>query len=141
MGTTAAMLLFSKHNITLCNIGDSRIFRISENEMFQVSMDHVSIAPFGKKPFLSQNLGIPPEEVVIEPYFSSGDYFNGDKYLICSDGLTDMVSENEICQIICSNSINDSTNLLLQKALENGGRDNVTIILLEVKQKKFSLFK
>ncbi len=141
MGTTAAMLLFSKHNITLCNIGDSRIFRISENEMFQVSMDHVSISPFGKKPFLSQNLGIPPEEVVIEPYFSSGDYFNGDKYLICSDGLTDMVSENEICQIICSNSINDSTNLLLQKALENGGRDNVTIILLEVKQKKFSLFK
>ena len=141
MGTTAAMLLFNKKNITLCNIGDSRIFKISQNYMKQISVDHVTFAPFGKKPYLSQNLGIPTDEALIEPYFCQFEYNVGDRYLICSDGLTDMVSEEEICRIISSESINTATNTLLTKALCNGGKDNTTIILLEVKRKKFNFFK
>ena len=141
MGTTAAMLLFNKQNITLCNIGDSRIFKISQNSMKQISVDHVTFSPFGKKPFLSQNLGIPTDDALIEPYLCQFDYNSGDKYLICSDGLTDMVSEDEICKITSSESINNATNTLLCKALDNGGKDNTTIILLEIKRKKFKFFK
>jgi protein phosphatase len=60
MGTTAAMLAFDKDGITLCNIGDSKIFRFREGSLEQLSVDHLCIAPFGVKAPLSQNLGISP---------------------------------------------------------------------------------
>jgi len=140
MGTTAAILLFANDKITLCNVGDSKVFRFSDKELTQISHDHVVILPYGKKPPLSQNLGIPPEEMLIEPYISQGVCKNNDKYLICSDGLTDMVSEEEIKKILKSQKCEKATETLLSKALENGGRDNVTFILLEIKQIKNKLF-
>ena len=144
MGTTAAMLHFSKDEITLCNIGDSKIFRLSEGEIKQISTDHVAVAVYGRKPPLTQHLGVPPEILIIEPYFSRGGYTEGDKYLICSDGLTDMVENDEINEIVNNNPLEEAVEILLQKALENGGKDNVTIILLEIKQNDnifLSLFK
>ena len=141
MGTTAAMLLCSKDEITLCNIGDSKVFRFADGELEQISKDHVVISAFGTKPPLSQNLGIPPEQLLIEPYLSQGRYKNGDKYLICSDGLTDMLSLEEIKELLDSQSVEDITENLVNKALDNGGKDNVTVILLEIKQKKNKLLK
>lgn len=141
MGTTAAMLLCSKDKITLCNIGDSKVFRFANGELEQISKDHVVISAFGTKPPLSQNLGIPPEQLLIEPYLSQGRYKNGDKYLICSDGLTDMLSLEEIKELLDSQSVEDITENLVNKALDNGGKDNVTVILLEIKQKKSKLMK
>lgn len=132
MGTTAAMMHFSKDEITVCNIGDSKIFRLAEGTIEQISMDHVATAAFGRKPPLTQHLGVPPEILIIDPYFSRGGYTQGDKYLICSDGLTDMVSNEEINDTVNANSVEDAVEILLQKALENGGRDNITIILLEI---------
>lgn len=76
MGTTTAMLLFYKSAITLCNVGDSKIFRFSNCKLEQISKDHVTVSIFGKKPPLSQNLGIPPNLLVIEPYLSQGKYQN-----------------------------------------------------------------
>lgn len=136
MGTTAAMLLFSRDEITLCNIGDSKIFRISDGEITQISIDHVTVAAFGKKPPLSQNLGIPPTVLIIEPYLSQGGYKHGDKYLICSDGLTDMLSTEKILEICTDNPQKEAAKELIDQALKNGGKDNVTIILLEIKQNK-----
>lgn len=141
MGTTAAMMLFTKKEITLCNVGDSKIFRFSNGEIEQISKDHVVMSAFCKKPPLSQNLGIPPTEMLIEPYVSQGNYKRGDKYLICSDGLTDMVTVDDIKEVVNNEPLNKATGILLNKALENGGRDNTTIILLEIKQKKNKFFK
>lgn len=87
MGTTAAMLVFTEKEVALCNIGDSKIFRLCDGKLEQISMDHVAVAAFGVKPPLSQNLGIPPNELVIDPYLARGPYNDGDTYLICSDGL------------------------------------------------------
>ncbi|MCR5107414.1 MAG: protein phosphatase 2C domain-containing protein [Lachnospiraceae bacterium] len=139
MGTTGAMLYFDNNGITLCNIGDSRIFRLVSGELKQISVDHVAPYKIGNKPPLSQNLGIPPEELQIEPYVATGELMDGDTYLICSDGLTDMVSEDEISRVISTNTIEDATITLLNTALENGGRDNITIILCRVKKKKTGL--
>lgn len=133
MGTTAAMVLFSKKIITICNIGDSRIFRFSKGELNQISKDHVVMAQFGIKPPLSQNLGIPESVMIIEPYLSQGRYRNGDKYLICSDGLTDMLSENEISDIISKGNVLESAESLVDMSLSKGGKDNITVILLEIK--------
>ena len=139
MGTTAAMLVFADKEIALCNIGDSKIFRLYDGSLEQISKDHVAVSVFGVKPPLSQNLGIPPTELVIDPYLARGEYNNGDIYLICSDGLTDMVTTEEISEVLKPGSIEKSIETLLSKALESGGKDNITIILLEVQRKKNKL--
>lgn len=141
MGTTAAMLAFTEKEVALCNIGDSKIFRLCNGTLEQISMDHVAVAAFGVKPPLSQNLGIPPNELVIDPYLARGSYNDGDIYLICSDGLTDMVSVEEITEVLVSNPINDAIIQLLEKALANGGRDNTTIILCKIERQSGWFFK
>ena len=132
MGTTAAILVFAKKEIVLCNIGDSKVFRISDKKIEQISFDHVAISVFGKKPPLSQNLGIPPDELKIEPYLSTGKYHDGDLYLICSDGLTDMVETDTIAQIATNKPFEDAAKSLLETALKNGGKDNITLVLIKV---------
>ena len=135
MGTTAAMLAFTERQITLCNIGDSKVFRYYDGGLEQVSRDHVAIAAYGVKPPLSQNLGIPTSEMIIEPYVACSKYSDGEIFLLCSDGLTDMVTTDEIASVLGQQPIQQATETLLDKALENGGRDNITIILCEVKKK------
>lgn len=141
MGTTAAMLAFTGKHIVLCNIGDSKIFRLSDGILEQISKDHVAISAFGVKPPLSQNLGIPPSELVIDPYLAQGPYNDGDVYLICSDGLTDMVSIAEITEVLISKPIGEAVTLLLDKALANGGKDNTTIILCRIERQSGWFFK
>lgn len=136
MGTTAAILVFTDKEIALCNIGDSKIFRLCDGTLEQISKDHVAVSAFGVKPPLSQNLGIPPDELVIDPYLARGTYHDGDVYLICSDGLTDMVTTEEISAVLKEGCIRKGVETLLSKALENGGKDNITIILLEIQRKK-----
>lgn len=170
MGTTAVLLAFAENEIDLCNIGDSKAFRFDGEKLEQISVDHYAAPFYGKKPPLSQNLGIPPSEMVIEPHFARGYYHDGDIYLLCSDGLTDMVSIEEIANILTetvagktpgrsedvvagetpgrsklvvaseTTAVNNATEKLLQRALENGGSDNITIILCKVKKKKQGIF-
>lgn len=141
MGTTAAILAFTNNGITLYNIGDSKIFRFCDGVLEQISKDHVTVAAFGVKPPLSQNLGIPPSELIIDPYFAQGAYNDGDVYLICSDGLTDMVTTEEIAGILDAKPIEDGCMELLEKALSYGGRDNITIILCKIERESGWFFK
>lgn len=136
MGTTAAMLVFSSREIVLCNIGDSKIFRFSDDKLEQITRDHVTVSPFGVKPPLSQNLGIPKQIFEIRPYFSRGEYCENDIYLLCSDGLTDMMSLEEIEQTIKETDYNDLAAVLLDKSLSAGGKDNITIIVCKVEKEK-----
>lgn len=140
MGTTAAMLVFTKKEVVLCNIGDSKIFRLCNKTLEQISVDHVTVAAFGVKPPLSQNLGIPPNEIIIDPHFARGSYNDGDVYLICSDGLTDMVSTDEITEVLVSKPVEEAITQLLDKALANGGKDNITIILCKIERQSGGLF-
>jgi protein phosphatase len=141
MGTTAAMLVFTKKQIALCNIGDSKVFRFSDGELKQISVDHIAVSAYRIKPPLSQNLGIPPSEMIIEPYLAQGKYTDGDVFLICSDGLTDMVSVERICSVLDSEPIKNAVMTLLEESLANGGRDNITIILCKIERSPRCLFK
>ncbi len=148
MGTTAALLALDSDGISLCNIGDSKIFVFSAEGLQQVSEDHLSAAPYGQKAPLSQYLGMPPVETQIEPYTLSREFHTGDVYLLCSDGLTDMVSEKEIEEILGSSidlpdscdsttesieeALSNAAQQLLTRALEGGGKDNITIILCQI---------
>lgn len=130
-GTTAAMLLFAGRKVVLCNLGDSRIFQITNREIRQISQDHVTPAPFGHKPQLLQYLGIPPEEMHLCPTYGEWPCRAGDRYLICSDGLTDMLSLEEIGRM-AREPLDQAVQQLLEQALHRGGRDNITMILLNV---------
>ncbi|MBR4308131.1 MAG: serine/threonine-protein phosphatase [Oscillospiraceae bacterium] len=140
MGTTAALLVFTPKGITLCNLGDSKIYRLRKGSLDQLSEDHVANFSYGRKAPLTQNLGIPPEILTIEPYLAQGNCYYGDQYLLCSDGLTDMVSAEEIREILCTSKPKEAMKLLLDKALARGGRDNITIILCEIRRPSGGLF-
>ena len=137
MGTTAAILKFGDGKIRMCNIGDSRVYRFTDDALQQVSRDHVSIGIYGRKPPLSQNLGIPEEEFLIEPYETTIAYRKNDRYLICSDGLTDMVTDAEIAEALAADPTEGALGKLLRLALERGGRDNITMVLCRVKKTLF----
>ena len=141
MGTTAALLAFTKKEIGLCNIGDTKIFRFADGSLEQLSADHYGAAVHGRKPPLSQNLGIPPSLIVIDPYVARGVYNKGDIYLLCSDGLTDMVELDAVKTILVEKQFEKAAEELVNKALENGGKDNVTVILCRVEANNKGLFK
>lgn len=132
MGTTAAIVVFGKKQIAVCNIGDTKIFCFSDGKLSQISKDHITVAPYGIKPPLMQYLGIPEDEMIIDPYLFKCDYKVGDIYLICSDGLTDAVKESEIRNVLDTACFADGTKILLDMALKRGGKDNITIILCKI---------
>lgn len=135
MGTTMVALYFSGRYVYVCNIGDSRAYRMRDGELLQLSEDHVEQRPgrVHRKAPLTQHLGIDPEDMLIEPYISKGELKKEDMYLLCSDGLTDMLSNLEIsCLMHDSTSVDECTAQLIQAALDKGGRDNITVIVCRV---------
>jgi len=132
MGTTAAYLLFTPNNIYLCNVGDTKVFRYNELGLSQISKDQTIITAYSKNPLLLQSLGVPTSNKLIDPYYSFGPVRSGDSFLICSDGLTNFLSREEIEEIIRNNGDDEINEQLTQKALVNGAGDNITIILCKV---------
>lgn len=133
MGTTAAIVEFSDEFVYTCNIGDSRIYRIADNEIEQLSVDHViNTGRFKTRRVLAQYLGIPKNEIEIEPHIETHAVKPGDIYLVCSDGLTDMVTDETIKDIILKSKTENTAEKLVQTALTNGGRDNISVIVCEV---------
>ena len=140
MGSTMVALYFTLRYVYVCNLGDSRAYRLRDNELMQISKDHVENMPLfdregkRKKLPLTQHLGIDPEEMLIEPYIAKGELRRGDQYLLCSDGLTDMVSNIEIFDIMnrCKDA-DECVNALIRLAMDRGGADNITVILCKIK--------
>ena len=135
MGTTAAVLGFGKDMIYACNLGDSRIYQSYDGQFRQISVDHVlSSVKFGKAP-LTQYVGIPEESMSLDPSIAVYLPNKGARYLLCSDGMTDMLSDGEIADIMAREiSVRETVEILLERALSKGGRDNVTIVLCEVRE-------
>lgn len=137
MGTTLAMTLFTPESMFVCNLGDSRIYFSDEKSFRQVSTDHIlGKGGLGKAP-LTQYLGVPEEQQKLEPAVLEIEHKEGNRYLLCSDGVTDMLSDGEIADILSrKNSLRETVELLLDRALQKGGRDNATIILCEVQKQE-----
>ena len=144
MGTTIAGVCFSNDNMEICNLGDSKIFGLKNNKLIQLSIDHTDKKLKDKLQIekiksykLTQHLGIKETEMVLEPYIKKFNYSMFDSILVCSDGLTDMVSASEIENILNLNiSVSNKIDKLISLALDNGGLDNITIMIFEVKHKK-----
>ena len=75
--------------------------------------------------------------MLIEPYETKLEIQNGDLLLLCSDGLTDMVCQDEMIDILNENSdVESSVESLINCALSNGGKDNITVVLCKITEKK-----
>ncbi len=145
MGTTVALLRVNKNKYECAWVGDSRIYKLTKQELNSISSDHSYV-----QELVDQDL-ITPEQARSHPHRNvvtqalgvtdnseikisqaNGSIKAGDKFLLCSDGLTEEVDDAKIKEIMLKSLapkyIGDQ---LLIQALENGGSDNITAIVLE----------
>ena len=141
MGTTAAMLAIGEESAYACNLGDSRLYLSQQGKFHQISSDHVLKGGFFCKPPLTQYVGMDDAAVALEPHICRMECSPGSRYLICSDGMTDMLSDGEMADILAREiPVQETAEILLERALGKGGRDNITLILCEVKEEKKKRF-
>ena len=128
VGSTLAGVLFAPDRVTVCNVGDSRVYLFRDGELSLCSKDHALLSSDGQKTSLLQYIGVREEDFLISPHLAHAAPCPGDIYLLCSDGLTDMVPEDRIRTLIsmCPTAFGAAA-LLYYSALENGGKDNVTV--------------
>jgi protein phosphatase len=147
MGTTLVVCLFFDNFLTVAHIGDSRLYRLRAEAMEQVTRDHSLlqeqldsglITPEEAK--LSQNknlvtraLGIDP---TVEPEVHVYETEPEDIYVLCSDGLSDMVEDEEIRLTLITLKTNPNLTVqqLVQAANDNGGRDNISAMLIRISE-------
>ena len=149
MGTTLTALNISGDNVELLHIGDSRCYRYRDNKLEQLSYDHTVMQE------LLEQGRLTPEEVFdhpqrslltqalmgdsgLDPILVSYEIKAADKFLLCSDGLTNLLSDYEITKIIESKTDNDLIAALIAEVKAKGAPDNITIIWSQVTDKKVS---
>ena len=162
--TTAAILYFDNGKAISCNLGDSRVYMFRNAELKLLTHDHtegqrmVDMNILGEKEArkeagwhrLTQYLGVMPDDFVLEPFFGPLiEMEKGDIFVLASDGLTDMVMDEELhlimkdmtCEpkqkrggLLQKNYSKMIAEKLLTQALVRGGKDNTTIVVIEVKQ-------
>jgi PPM family protein phosphatase len=145
MGTTLVVCLFYDNRVLVAHLGDSRLYLQREGEFKQVTRDHsllqeqidsgIITAEQAKKAahknLVTKALGIDP---VVEPEIHEYATQPGDIYLLCSDGLCDMVEDEDIGMTLqaLGGNLKLAAQQLVQMANDNGGRDNVSVILVRV---------
>ena len=145
MGTTLVVCLFYDNRVLVAHLGDSRLYMLRDGSFRQVTRDHsllqeqidsgIITAEQAKKAahknLVTKALGIDP---VVEPEIHEYDTRPSDVYLLCSDGLCDMVEDEDIGMTLqaLGGNLKLAAQQLVQMANDNGGRDNVSVILVRV---------
>lgn len=142
MGTTLVAATILDHVLYFANVGDSRFYLINK-EIRQLSKDHSMVEEMVRlgglteeeakhhpdKNIITRAMGVKDK---VEPDFFEYRLKGGDTILMCSDGLTNMVDDDEIFQIVKSaRDIVEAVETLIQRANENGGSDNIGIVLAQ----------
>lgn len=146
MGTTIVSGYFTHRGVYLAHIGDSRAYRYRDGELEQRTNDHSlaneyvemgilsadDVEFFPYKNVITRACGL-SEEVEVAVHFE--DVAAGDVYLFCSDGLTDMVSTERVTELIEEiDDLEDLCRTLVEEANENGGEDNITVVLARAQE-------
>ena len=148
MGTTVLVALFYSDRITAAHVGDSRMYRQRDGELTHVTEDHSLIHEQVRrglvtaqdarnstiKNLVTRALGVAPG---VDPDIVEDTVVPGDLYLMCSDGLTDVVSDDVIEQTLTrlGNNLNKAGTELIRLANEAGGPDNISVILIQADKK------
>lgn len=143
MGTTMTLLVIDGDVATLAHVGDSRAYLLRQDELSQLTEDHTVAAEYvamgqlspeeaGSHPqrhMLTKTLGL-TRFVNVDEY--KVDLSRGDRILICSDGLTEMVDDMTIARTLSSGTPDEVVWKLVELANEAGGVDNITVVVVEV---------
>jgi PPM family protein phosphatase len=147
MGTTLVACIFYDNFLTVGHIGDSRLYRLRGEEFAQVTRDHsllqeqIDSGLISKedarqshnKNLVTRALGIDPE---VDAEIHTYDVREGDVYLLCSDGLNDMIEDEELKMTLVAlgANLNLTAQQLVQAANDAGGRDNISVMLVKVRR-------
>ena len=144
MGTTFVAASLVENHVYIANVGDSRLYLIGR-DIRQITRDHSLVEDMVrmgvlereearthyKKNVITKAIGVADDKTSTPDIFEI-EVENGDKLLLCSDGLTNMVEDYDIKKIVKDNdSIEDAVRELIKQANENGGKDNISASLIE----------
>lgn len=145
MGTTLVAGLFYDNRLTTAHVGDSRLYRLRNEQLQSLTRDHSLLQEqldsgliteeeakrSQNKNLVTRAVGIDPQ---LDPELNDFEVKVGDIYLLCSDGLNDMVDAADIATILgtLANNLSLAAEQLVQIANDNGGRDNVSVILIRI---------
>jgi PPM family protein phosphatase len=145
MGTTVVGALFFDNRVSIAHVGDSRLYRLRPGGLEQITMDHSLLQELvdrgfyspeeaqraANKNYVTRALGV---ESNVEVEVQEHPVQKGDLYLICSDGLSDMVEDDDIHLTISTFGANleTATKQLIQLGNDNGGRDNISVVVAEI---------
>jgi PPM family protein phosphatase len=144
MGTTLTLAKVHDGEVSLAHVGDSRAYRMRDGELSQLTRDHSLVAELERsgqitpeaaehhpqRSIITRALG-PEPDVEVDTYTLAGR--DGDLFLICSDGLTSMISDEEVTSILRSaDSLDAAADALVRAANQSGGKDNITVILFRL---------
>ncbi len=136
MGATFCGIMFYEKMIFSLNIGDSRLYRFRDGVLKQLSTDHSMRGLTGDNSvpnnIIYNSLGA-DNEAFIDIRNITEQIFDNDIFLICSDGLSDMVSDDEVENLL---SQNGPAKILVEKAKDAGGKDNISVIVLNISYMK-----
>ena len=143
MGTTIVAATIKGEKLIVANVGDSRLYVVNENSITQITADHSLVEELIRsgriarsdarnhpdKNKITRAVGVFPK---VDVDFFETKVAPGDTVLLCTDGLTNMVEDDEIKRIILSQrDIVEKTDTLIKTANKNGGTDNITALLIE----------
>lgn len=143
MGTTCTLLTVLGEKLLFTNIGDSRLYRLREGrlelltrddsfvnylvELGEITQEEAKNHP--NRNMLTRALGTDEH---LEVYIEEGEWKKGDRYLLCSDGLSSMVEDGRMEELLQGDDLEAVADALVQEALSEGGRDNITLVLIEM---------
>ncbi len=145
MGTTCVGIAFVGKKLLVFNVGDSRAYRLRKGRIVQLTQDHTLVMELLRSGTITQDqaknhpvshmltrsLG-PSPDVEVDCWYAPEDPEQGDKYILCSDGLYNLVGSEDIQKVLESKTIDESVKSLVDLANERGGTDNITVIVVEV---------
>ena len=144
MGTTLTLAKVHGDDVSLAHVGDSRAYRMRDGELSQLTRDHSLVAELERsgqitaeaaehhpqRSIITRALG-PEPDIEVDTYTLTGR--EGDVFLICSDGLTSMISDDEVGSILSSaGTLDEAADALVRAANQSGGKDNITVILFRL---------
>jgi PPM family protein phosphatase len=143
MGTTCTALVVRKRKVYCAHVGDSRVYLLRNNSIYRMTQDHTVLTENKKKPenekslndpelkgsLLTRALGI-NSSIQIDTWPKGFPVKPQDRFLLCTDGLTDLVYDEEIKNVIMFNPLNEACHSLIELAKHRGGYDNISMIAL-----------
>ena len=144
MGTTLTAARLHDGEVSLAHVGDSRAYRMRDGSLEQLTNDHSLVAELERsgqitaeaavhhpqRSIITRALG-PEPDVEVDTYTMTGR--DGDVYLLCSDGLTGMISDDEVASILRSAAgLDEAAEALIRAANQSGGKDNITVVLFRL---------